>query len=490
MPHEDASAAVTFSALPMSDTTVGYARLFFNAIRSGRYFYHEYINEAEFWNEYDLVVMHSRDVDVAWTMLVAPVVFVGARFEHDFAFAVQAERVAAESASFFVTHYRVIQQWPVHRRVHVYRGLLLFAYAMRVLKQYDETPFIYLETARRILDDPQVAQLIPSSVVRMSLLIPHFSISRLIASSHQSVASLTSSAVEQCHDEQLTFTQCKYLKLKRLLRDELSIPDEDSELELGCEYDERTDISDDVGMDDIKYELDEVTYHITYSVATDFKDPLTIDPYWALFILIKAERAATTQRKIFINDFKAIIYQMLGKTVLAIHAARRSIRLCMDLEITVGHPPPLLPLTRAVNILVEWDDAVDALFLIKNAIRILINVTNVIISVRPELPVLSTSLQIKVGEHEHRLAQNVRDSRSALENQVFKYLNRDLNPELTQAAAELVERNQQFERLRQIKETIERYQLFFRTISTSVSTMSSSSTITSRMTEFPPLQYV
>jgi hypothetical protein len=427
----------------VTDKAADYFFTFFQTLNRGPYFYIEYVDEAAFRSEFELIANNILVPDMSWALYVAAVLATGARMNGDVDYADYAAHIAKRVALYFINESHnasFVYDWPVERRVIAYRGLLVLSYYVSAM---NESAIAYSFAAQRIISDKQAADLIPQYVGRIAELMPRFT------DAFQNVS--TSPKLSQPppeHLNELTLSHRKYLKLKRTLCPYLFIGEGDHELTLGKEFDDSTDITDLLDTSRIRCDLAAVNYYLTYSMSTGWDQPLSFDVYKALCILIKAEVVIKGFERVTVYGRKATLYQLIGNNQLAVHSARQTVAcvVCLDSPSSV-YPPFSLNFIRAVAILVEWDEGAEAAMLIKGGLHVLRKIAALWAGADAALQRLLAHLKAAIDAREHRITESLHDSRRTLEREVLSCLNQQLRPELTAAAVQFAHDAQQMEHI-------------------------------------------
>jgi len=88
--------------------------------------------------------------------------------------------------------------------------------------------------------------------------------------------------------------------------------------------------------------------------------------------------------------------------------------------------------------LVEWDECGDSVTLIKGGMAVLRELARLWSGAERGLQTLLAHLKTSIGQRQRHIAQSLQESRIALEQEVITCFNRDIRPELTDAADQLV----------------------------------------------------
>ena len=343
-----------------------YIDTYLSLVNGGLY---KYLDDGAFRASYfEHHIAHSASVPPgsAWLLCVSAVMAVGARMHGNVHYSDDCAAVARQCAR----SIRCAPPTSMDDCALAYRALLVLSYYSAAILCRAEVE--WLTVADSLLSIDGARSLIPASVIHLHHLQP----------SYADVLDQPSDSVcQQLVKHQMDMfgpDRAKYLKCKRLLRQQSSVADEDDELIDGEQLDEQVDISADLASSSRRCQsetIEQLNRSLFSALSTVHRRPsLCFSVYDCLITLLCAEAAVLAPpQRCTIYGMKLACYLLLGRRRQAVHAARDLVQLIVGMRQanTTCLTPFALGFVRGIAVLVMWDDSYDAPCLIPNALRVL-----------------------------------------------------------------------------------------------------------------------
>ena len=360
----DSNAAIPAFCLQSASSL--YIDTYLSLVNGGLY---KYLDDASFrasYFEHHIAHTAPSPPGSAWLLCVSAVMAVGARMHGNVRYSDDCASVARYCA-------RSIRSTPPSRMEDcalAYRALLVLSYYSAAVLCRAEVE--WLTVAESFLSMDGVRTLIPASVIHLHHLQP----------SYADVLDPPSDTVcEQVVKQQTDMygaDRAKYLKCKRLLRQQSSVAEEDDELLDGEQLDEQVDISADLASCSKRCQpdaIEQLNRSLWCALSTVHRrTSLCFSVYDCLITLLCAEAAVLSPpQRCTIYGMKLACYLLLGRKRQAVHAARDLVQLIVSMrQANVTCLPPFaLGFVRSLAVLNQWDDSYDAPCLIPAGLRVL-----------------------------------------------------------------------------------------------------------------------
>ena len=343
-----------------------YIDTYLSLVNGGLY---SYLDDASFrscYFEHHIAHSASSPPGSAWLLCVSAVMAIGARMHGNVRYSDECATVARHCAR----SIRAVPPTSMEDCALAYRALLVLSYYSAAVLCRAEVE--WLTVAESLLSIDGARSLIPASVIHLHHLQPSFA-----DVLDQPSDSVTDQVVKQQMD-MYGPDKAKYLKCKRLLRQQSSVADEDDELLDGEQLDEQVDISADLANSSRRCQpemIDQLNRSLYSALSTVHRRPsLCFSVYDCLITLLCAEAAVQPPpHRCTIYGMKLACYLLLGKRRQAVQAARDLIQLIVSMrQANVTCLPPFaLAFIRSIAVLSAWDESYDAPCLIPAALRVL-----------------------------------------------------------------------------------------------------------------------
>ena len=342
-----------------------YIDTYLSLVNAGLY---KYLDDTQFRSSYfEHHIAHSSltPPGSAWLLCVSAVMAIGARMHGNVRYSDDCAAVARHCA-------RLIRSTPpstMEDCALAYRALLVLSYYSAAMLCRAEVEWLAVAESLLFIDGARA--LIPASVIHLHHLQPSFA----------DVLDQPSDAVcDQVVKQQMDLyaaDRAKYLKCKRLLRQQSSVAEGDEELVDGEQQDEQIDISADLASSSRRCQpetIEQLNRSLYAALSTVHRRPsLCFSVFDCLITLLCAEAAVLQPpQRCTIYGMKLNCYVLLGCRKQAVRAARDLVQLVVNMRQANSTclPPFALTFIRSIAILNLWDDSYDTPCLISSALRI------------------------------------------------------------------------------------------------------------------------
>ena len=343
-----------------------YIDTYLSLVNGGLY---KYLDDASFRSSYfEHHIAHSASSPPgsAWLLCVSAVMAIGARMHGNVRYSDDCATVARHCAR----SLRATPPTSMEDCALAYRALLVLSYYSAAMLCRAEVE--WLTVAESLLSIDGARSLIPASVIHLHHLQPSF------ADVLDQPADFVCDQVVKQQMDMYGADRAKYLKCKRLLRQQSSVAEEDDELLEGEQLDEQVDITADLANSGRRCQpetIEQLNRSLYAALSTVHRRPaLCFSVYDCLITLLCAEAAVVPPpQRCTIYGMKLACYLLLGKRQQAVHAARDLVQLIVGMRQanTTCLPPFALAFIRSIAVLSMWDDSYDAPCLIPSALRVL-----------------------------------------------------------------------------------------------------------------------